>query len=77
VLGNVGASAPWPAPDQGKRSETDDTPVRMLSRVNLSPAPASVDASSFAASSFAAFARDIQRQADAELAGASTDFYDR
>jgi hypothetical protein len=46
VLGNVGAPAPQPAPDQGKRSETDDTPVRMLSRVNLSPAPASVDASS-------------------------------
>jgi hypothetical protein len=46
VLGNVGAPAPQPAPDQGKRSEMDDMPVRMLSRVNLSPAPAPVDASS-------------------------------
>jgi hypothetical protein len=39
VLGNAGAPAPQPAPDQGKRSETDDTPVRVLSRASLSPAP--------------------------------------
>ena len=40
------ASSPAGVPDQGKRSEQDDTPVRVLSRVNLSGAPASGDAPS-------------------------------
>jgi hypothetical protein len=40
-LDNISAPAPQPAPNQGKRSEQDDTPVRILSRVNLSPASAS------------------------------------
>jgi hypothetical protein len=39
AFGLVDAPAPQPAPDQGKRSETDDTPVRVLSRASLSPAP--------------------------------------
>ena len=51
VLGNVGAPAPQPVPDQGKRSEQDDTPVRVLSRVSLSPAPVSVDAPSLSPAS--------------------------
>jgi hypothetical protein len=44
VLGNISA-APYFAPDQDRRSETDDdAPVRVLSRVNLSGVPASGDA---------------------------------
>jgi hypothetical protein len=51
ALGNAGAAAPQPASDQGKRSETDDTPVRILSRRSVNPAPASVDAPSLSPAS--------------------------
>jgi hypothetical protein len=52
ALGDVGAPAPQVTPDQGKRSETDDTPVRILSRrADLSPASASVDAPSLSPAS--------------------------
>lgn len=45
VLAKIGAPAPQVTPSPGKRSEADDdTAVRVLSRVNLSPAPASDDA---------------------------------
>ena len=48
-LDNNNISAPAPqAPNPGKRSETDDTPVRILSRVNPSPASASSDAPTLA-----------------------------
>lgn len=40
ALGNVGAPAPQVTPHPAKRSEADDSaPLRVLSRVNLSPVP--------------------------------------
>ena len=51
-IGNVGAPAPQVTPIPGRRSEADgDAPVRVLSRVNLSPASASGDAPTLAPAS--------------------------